>query len=805
MKKLFGPLFALALTLGFLITVGRSVLVDVAQAKRSNNLLSKQPEPVTLMKRSPASAIVSTTPPPIVSISVCSPNNPGNLQQGSCTQPETFDTHQIVLGPGGQSVNASPALGGGIGVVPDEHSSVYAPGTLGANQDYLFFLATGVGGNAHIGVSVLSGGAGPDPNGQWTLKLPKADGYGSYGSEFGPVFNPSTKGSQCPAAPDNDATKQDQTFDMHYASAGSIVKDPTAAPGSMLMVYEGTNACIGNAGGDIFGNNDDYISLAIATSLDYGKDWPTYRANPFFDYYPLPDVNPSQAPNNFLLASKNPMGAWGGNVCAGNCPSPSATPVPTPLPDSYGRYAVVTPTTSLASLMAAPSPSPLPSKYGEQEISGFVDDVSTDATKYLYVNWGGAKIARAALNGGSARLSFKKWNGHDFDTEEGIGGDESNSSLIPSGAFENCGDTKQNQFGSSISYVEQTHQYLLTFVCISKGDPQLGANQPNANKGGAWFWSTSYSLSPQTMHWTVPQEIEGSWSEFSDNPVPGASPTPSPSPGDGPCGDYKGYYPSFMSLSKSAGHLSLDGYVFYLCGCQPGGTPPPGRQMSSRAFKITTTDTTPPVTTAAVSGPMGLSGWYTGPTTVSFTATDDSSGVATTQYSVDGGNWTAGNSVTLTTDAIHAVQYYSIDVDENAETPKSITVMLDSTRPTITATPDPSVILNFKRVVDVTVTGKIKDNLSGVDPTTAHLAVHDEYGRVQPSGPVTIAADGSYSFTVALRTFVRAKDTDGRLYTIRVSAADKAGNSRTTETFVTAERFKPPPPPPPCKLGTKCK
>src|SRR5262249_24212649 len=152
------------------------------------------------------------------------------------------------------------------------------------------------------------------------------------------------------------------------------VKDPTAAPGSMLMVYEGTNACIANQGGDAFGNNDDYISLAIATTLDYGKDWPTYRANPMFDYDPLPDVNPSQAPNNFLLASKNPMGAWGGNVCAGNCP-PAGTPSPTP-PDSYGRYVVVTPTTSLASLMAAPSPSPLTAKYGEQEISGFVDDVS---------------------------------------------------------------------------------------------------------------------------------------------------------------------------------------------------------------------------------------------------------------------------------------------------------------------------------------------------------------------------------------------------------------------------------------------
>ena len=87
---------------------------------------------------------------------------------------------------------------------------------------------------------------------------------------------------------------------------------------------------------------------------------------------------------------------------------------------------------------------------------------------------------------------------------------------------------------------------------------------------------------------------------------------------------------------------------------------------------------------------------------------------------------------------------------------------------------------------------------------TAKFAVHDEYGRVEPGGPVTVAADGSYSFTIALRTFVRAKDTDGRLYTIKVGAAVKAGNSRTTETYVTAKPFIAPPPPP-CNPGTKCK
>ena len=186
-------LFALALALGVVFTVARSVLVDAVLANR--------PENVAHVKRSAISRNVTAShPPPIVSITACSPDSLGGvLQQGSC-DPGTFDTHQIVLGPGGVAVNAS---GLGVGPVPDEHSSVFAPGTLGANQDYLFFVASGVGGHAHIGVSVLSGGSGPDQNGQWTLRFPRADGYGFYGDSvgFGPVFNPSTKGDICPPAP----------------------------------------------------------------------------------------------------------------------------------------------------------------------------------------------------------------------------------------------------------------------------------------------------------------------------------------------------------------------------------------------------------------------------------------------------------------------------------------------------------------------------------------------------------------------------------------------------------------------------
>jgi hypothetical protein len=356
------------------------------------------------------------------------------------------------------------------------------------------------------------------------LDLSRADGYGSYSGGFGQVFNTAGAPNNCPPVAGGNPVNQDQTFDLHYAAPGSVVKDPTSPAGSLLMVYEGTNACIGNAGGPISGNND-YISLAVATSNDYGKTWPTYRGTSSFNFVPLPGVNATQGPNA-------PMGALGKNVCMGNDCS-------TPPPANYGRYTVVTGPTSLASLMAAGKP--LTGKYGGQEISGFVDDVAGNPT-YLYANWADARVARAQLNSGNAPLVFEKWNGQAF-ASPGNGGSE--ISVLPSGPFQNCGAPAQNQYGSSISYVDDTQQYLLTFLCVSPSDPALGPSG-GGSEGAAWFWSTSYTLSDQTQ-WTPPREIAGTWSTFDNS---------------GGCPSYKGYYPSFMSLGKSAGHLSLTGHVF---------------------------------------------------------------------------------------------------------------------------------------------------------------------------------------------------------------------------------------------------
>lgn len=79
------------------------------------------------------------------------------------------------------------------------------------------------------------------------------------------------------------------------------------------------------------------------------------------------------------------------------------------------------------------------------------------------------------------------------------------------------------------------------------------------------------------------------------------------------------------------------------------------------------------------------------------------------------------------------------------------------------------------KMVPVTVSGTITE--PGCTITSAAYAVKDEYGEVQPSGPVRLGAGGAYSFTVLLQASRLGSDLDGRLYTITVEASNNAGKT----------------------------
>ncbi len=543
------------------------------------------------------------SPHAITSISVCSAGASGASQ--SCP-PGTGDTALPVLAPSGYAINgplADPVNGpyGGLTTLSDEHSTVFPPGTLPGHDDYLVFVASRTNLNPSAsGMVVLTGGSGPSVNGQWTLDF--APDFGRYvptnpvGSQNGQILLSPMDHSACQKVGAGNFAQQDSTFDLNYADPGSVVIDPTetagVGPGNLLTVYEGTNRCVGKTGDSNLGN-DFYTSIAIATSNDYAHSWPTYRASPPFDFYPLPGQNPSYGPNA-------PLGASGANVCVGNdC---GATP-----PDSYGRYAVLGPVVTIARAMAdstVQTDRGLQLNVGDSEPSAFVDDVSLSPDRYLYVvhsylpgqfadnsplqansqSVSDLAIARAKLNGGAAALKFTKWYGQSF-SEPGLpsdgGGQE--SPIFPTLVsdlphYQNCLAPDQSRVMASISYVVETQQYLLTFVCSSPTDPRTETAYPGDSAtqyGAAWFYATidahQFDLSHQEQ-WSAPREIIGSWSVFA---------------GGGCFRNFNGWYPTFMSLNSKPGYLATTGYVFYMQGCTDESTPG-GRQYSTRAFVINT-------------------------------------------------------------------------------------------------------------------------------------------------------------------------------------------------------------------------
>jgi glucose/arabinose dehydrogenase/PKD repeat protein len=103
------------------------------------------------------------------------------------------------------------------------------------------------------------------------------------------------------------------------------------------------------------------------------------------------------------------------------------------------------------------------------------------------------------------------------------------------------------------------------------------------------------------------------------------------------------------------------------------------------------TDTTAPTTTAKQNPaePNGKDGWYTAaPVEITLTAADEQggSGVAATEYRVDGGAWaTYGTPFTVSGDGERTVEYRSRDEAGNVEPTRSLTLKIDITAPQTTA------------------------------------------------------------------------------------------------------------------------
>jgi hypothetical protein len=197
-------------------------------------------------------------------------------------------------------------------------------------------------------------------------------------------------------------------------------------------------------------------------------------------------------------------------------------------------------------------------------------------------------------------------------------------------------------------------------------------------------------------------------------------------------------------------------------------------------------DATAPLTQATATGPAGTNGWYRSAAQVALTASDNLSGMANSYYKVDGGvTQTYLGAFMVSSEGAHTVAFWSMDKANNTETQRSLPVWVDSSAPSINVAASPSSAAKRNTALSVTVSGRITDTPSGVQPNSATYSVVDEYGLNQPGGALVLLADGSYTFKLSLPATRQNKDADGHKYTITIRATDQAGNAGAASTVVT--------------------
>jgi hypothetical protein len=228
---------------------------------------------------------------------------------------------------------------------------------------------------------------------------------------------------------------------------------------------------------------------------------------------------------------------------------------------------------------------------------------------------------------------------------------------------------------------------------------------------------------------------------------------------------------------NNAGWYSGDVTVHWTAADPESGipTPPADTTITGEGKNLTSTTTVKNgagLSTTATSSPAvnidrtapttGISGtsnnWVNGAVTVSLTATDNLSGIASTSYTIDGGGTQTGSSFTLSDEGDHTVTFFSTDKAGNAEATQTAHVKIDKTAPTISHSFTP---LSYTDGAwtngDVTVSFSCADQGgSGVAGCT---------------DPVTKSAEGSY--------------------TVTGTATDGAGNSATDNASVRIDKTPP--------------
>ena len=177
----------------------------------------------------------------------------------------------------------------------------------------------------------------------------------------------------------------------------------------------------------------------------------------------------------------------------------------------------------------------------------------------------------------------------------------------------------------------------------------------------------------------------------------------------------------------------------------------PGHSTMVGEFTVTAgggQDTTPPTVTGQVTGTRNAAGEYVGSATVTVTAADGGSGVASVEYQVDDTGWEPYTApVTVSAIGDHSVQFRATDQAGNTSAVGSAAFRVvepgqqDTTPPTVTATVTGERNAAGDYVEQATVTLTATDAGSGV----ARIEYNVDGGAFRAyTGPVVVTGTGSH-------------------------------------------------------------
>jgi len=178
-------------------------------------------------------------------------------------------------------------------------------------------------------------------------------------------------------------------------------------------------------------------------------------------------------------------------------------------------------------------------------------------------------------------------------------------------------------------------------------------------------------------------------------------------------------------------------------------------------------DTVPPTSQAILTGSASDGYWFRSNVTVSFDASDATSGVASIAYRVDSGVWQAYGAPFDVLDGMHVIESYATDVAGNPEGISRVSFGVDAVAP----------------ATGVTLSGPLGENGWYLGPVTVAIRAEDATSGVSISYRLD---DGPWSPYAG--SFVVAGEGTHR---VDYAAVDGAGNSETGDASVSIDSTPP--------------